>query len=134
MYPDVEGEARCPGLPGEFSLGSTPYAVLEGGPPFGSGPNSIALLHKVATASVPPPARAGGLTPLLLDMLSPEPDARPTMDAVAGRLAEVRTSRNRSNEAVHLTDRSRRASTFAESHLCSGGVRNIPLVGNALRP
>ncbi len=74
-----------------FSLGSTLYAVLEGGPPFGSGPNSIALLHKVATASVPPPARAGGLTPLLLDMLSPEPDARPTMDAVAGRLAEVRT-------------------------------------------
>ncbi|KGN37634.1 hypothetical protein N801_00875, partial [Knoellia aerolata DSM 18566] len=72
-----------------FSLGSTLYAALEGSPPFGSEGNSIALLHKVAAAQVPPPTRAGELTPFLLDMLSSEPDARPTMGEVTHRLAGI---------------------------------------------
>ena len=72
-----------------FSLGSTLYAALEGSPPFGSEGNSIALLHKVAAAQVEPPTRAGALTPFLLDMLSSEPGARPTMEAVAQRLAGI---------------------------------------------
>lgn len=75
-----------------FSLGSTLYAALEGAPPFGSEGNSIALLHKVAAAQVPRPTLAGDLTPVLLDMLSSEPGSRPTMEAVARRLANPSTN------------------------------------------
>ncbi|RPF27070.1 serine/threonine-protein kinase [Georgenia muralis] len=70
-----------------FSLGATLYAALEGRPPFGAEPNSIALLHKVAAAEVEPPTRAGPLTPFLLRMLSAETAERPTMEAVAAHLA-----------------------------------------------
>ncbi|MGI8947461.1 MAG: serine/threonine-protein kinase, partial [Ornithinimicrobium sp.] len=73
-----------------FSLGSTLYAALEGAPPFGSDPNPIALLHKVAAARVEPPGQAGALTPLLLQMLSEQGADRPTMDEVATSLAHLR--------------------------------------------
>ncbi len=69
-----------------FSLGSTLYAALEGTPPFGQEPNPIGLLHRVASGRVQPPQHAGALTPLLTRMLSPNPDARPTMAAVAAEL------------------------------------------------
>lgn len=72
-----------------FSLGSTLFAALEGSPPFGAGENSIALLHKVAAADVPAPTNAGPLTGFLLDMLSPDPAARPTMREVADQLARL---------------------------------------------
>jgi len=74
-----------------FSLGSTLYAALEGSPPFGSDGNSLALLHKVAAANVSPPTRAGSLTPFLLEMLASEPDDRPSMEAVAVTLADLRS-------------------------------------------
>jgi serine/threonine protein kinase len=64
-----------------FSLGATLYASLEGAPP--SGP-------------VKPPQHAGALTPLLLQMLAPDADARPSMAEVADQLsrfaADPRTS------------------------------------------
>ncbi len=69
-----------------FSLGSTLYATLEGAPPFGQEPNSMALLHRVASGQVVPPEHAGALTPLLLRMLASDPDARPTMAEVADQL------------------------------------------------
>ncbi|MGA8046265.1 MAG: protein kinase [Dermatophilaceae bacterium] len=72
-----------------FSLGSTMFAALEGAPPFGSDPNSIALLHRVASGTVPPPERAGTLTPFLLRMLAPDSDERPTMAEVAATLGTV---------------------------------------------
>ncbi|QFZ19715.1 serine/threonine-protein kinase [Saccharothrix syringae] len=70
-----------------FSLGATLYAVVEGRPPFGDGDNPIALLHTVAAGRFPPPAHAGPLTGLLLDMLRTDPATRPTMAQVADRLA-----------------------------------------------
>ncbi len=73
-----------------FSLGSTLYAALEGAPPFGSDPNPIALLHRVAAARVEPPTHAGDLAPLLLQMLSEEPRDRPTMEVVAASLADLK--------------------------------------------
>src|SRR4051794_15960117 len=69
-----------------FSLGATLYAALEGTPPFGTDHNSIALLHKVASGDFPAPQRAGVLTPLLLQMLRPDPDDRPSMKEAAARL------------------------------------------------
>ena len=72
-----------------FSLGSTLYAALEGEPPFGRDPNTIALLHKVASGEFPPPQRAGPLTFLLGQMLSPDPAGRPSMKDVATRLERL---------------------------------------------
>ena len=72
-----------------FSLGSTLYAAVEGEPPFGSEPNSLVLLHKVAAAQVHPPRHAGPLTPFLLKMLSRDPQARPTMEEVAAFLVQL---------------------------------------------
>ncbi|HWI01805.1 MAG TPA: protein kinase [Propionibacteriaceae bacterium] len=80
-----------------FSLGSTLYSALEGRPPFGTDDNTMALLHRVASGQFPPPEQSGPLTPLIMDMLSIDTDARPSMHAVAETLARV-AARGRSEE------------------------------------
>ena len=72
-----------------FSLGSTLYAALEGAPPFGTDSNSIALLHRVASGEFPPPQHGGPLTPVVLQMLSLDPQARPSMKAAADTLRSL---------------------------------------------
>ncbi len=72
-----------------FGLGATLYAAVEGAPPFGTDQNSMALLHKVASGRYDPPRRSGTLTPLLLSMLSADPEDRPSMSEVAQSLAEL---------------------------------------------
>ncbi|MDA3647393.1 serine/threonine protein kinase [Saccharopolyspora indica] len=62
-----------------FSLGSTLYAAIEGGPPFGTDENAISLLHRVARGQFDPPRQAGPMTPVLMQMLLPDPVDRPTM-------------------------------------------------------
>ncbi|WP_207920205.1 serine/threonine-protein kinase [Saccharopolyspora aridisoli] len=62
-----------------FSLGSTLYAAIEGGPPFGTDENAISLLHRVARGQFEPPRQAGPMTPVLMQMLCPDPVDRPTM-------------------------------------------------------
>ncbi|WP_426319862.1 serine/threonine-protein kinase [Microbacterium sp. E-13] len=79
------------GLPTSFasdvySLGSTLYALLEGEPPFGTGKNAIALLHRVAKGGHTAPQHAGSLAPLLETMLASDPKRRPTMASVADAL------------------------------------------------
>lgn len=61
-----------------FALGATLFAAVEGRPPFGLDENAYALLHKVATGAVQPPEHAGPLTPVIMWLLSPDPDDRPT--------------------------------------------------------
>ncbi len=70
-----------------FSLGATLYHAIEGTPPFGVNGNPLALLHAVASGQVPPPRRAGSLTPVLMSLLSAEPAERPTMAEAAEALA-----------------------------------------------
>jgi serine/threonine protein kinase len=70
-----------------FGLGATLYAAVEGAPPFGSNQNSIALLYKVASGEFDPPDPDGPLTPLLTQMLAPDPADRPVMGDVAYALA-----------------------------------------------
>jgi eukaryotic-like serine/threonine-protein kinase len=71
-----------------FSLGATLYGAIEGTPPFGTDENSMALLHRVASGEFPPPQRCGALTPVIMHMLSADPEARPSMGAVADNFAE----------------------------------------------
>ncbi|RIX28860.1 serine/threonine protein kinase [Amnibacterium setariae] len=72
-----------------FSLGSTLYAASEGRAPFGEEPNSIAVLHRVASGGFQAPKESGPLGPLLLQMMASDPADRPTMAQVARRLAAV---------------------------------------------
>jgi eukaryotic-like serine/threonine-protein kinase len=71
-----------------FSLGATLYSAMEGNPPFGTDENSMALLHRVASGQFAPPQRCGVVTPMILEMLSSDPEARPSMTTVAGNLAQ----------------------------------------------
>ncbi|TQM79113.1 serine/threonine protein kinase [Saccharothrix saharensis] len=73
-----------------FALGATLYAALEGTPPFGVDGNTIALLHRVADGRFPPPRNAGPLEPVLMRLLDPNPETRPTMAEAADMLRGVR--------------------------------------------
>jgi serine/threonine protein kinase len=72
-----------------FSLGSTLYAAVEGEPPFGRPPNTLALLHAVAGGKINPPQRSGPLTEVLTALLVAEPSARPAASEACELLAAV---------------------------------------------
>ncbi len=75
-----------------FALGATIYAAVEGRPPFGLNENAYALLHKVATGVIDPPKHTGPLTGLVLRLLDPDPENRPTAVEARDELAAaVRT-------------------------------------------
>jgi eukaryotic-like serine/threonine-protein kinase len=85
-----------------FSLGSTLYSALEGSPPFGTGENTIALLHRVASGQFPPPQHSGPLTPVIMHMLSTETSDRPSMKAAAEALSRLATGGSSGEEALTL--------------------------------
>ncbi|WP_409492359.1 serine/threonine-protein kinase [Amycolatopsis sp. cmx-11-12] len=62
-----------------FSLGATLYTALEGGTPYGTAENPIALLYRASSGEITPPVKSGTLTPLLNRLLDVRPDSRPTM-------------------------------------------------------
>jgi serine/threonine protein kinase len=93
LAPEV-ARGKAPGRASDvFSLGATLYHAVEGSPPFGTESNPLALLHAVASGEVPPPQRAGALTPVLMSMLDAEPGGRPTMSEAAVELEAVETVR-----------------------------------------
>jgi eukaryotic-like serine/threonine-protein kinase len=71
-----------------YSLGATLYTAVEGTPPSGLDSNPMAQLYRIASGAITPPTKAGPLTDVLLWLLTPEPEQRPTMaqarDALAG--------------------------------------------------
>ncbi|HUQ54284.1 protein kinase domain-containing protein [Lentzea sp.] len=84
-----------------FSLGATLYNAVEGGPPFGTADNNIAMLHRVASGSIMPPANAGPLlAPVLFRLLSNEPERRPTMEEAVHLLAAVVNDSPKGSEAT----------------------------------
>ncbi|HEX3650411.1 MAG TPA: serine/threonine-protein kinase, partial [Pseudonocardiaceae bacterium] len=89
LAPEV-AKGENPGPPSDvFSLASTMYAAIEGHPPFGTGENTLALLHAVAACRTIPPRKAGPLTALLMAMLRANPNDRPTMPDVSRALTAV---------------------------------------------
>jgi hypothetical protein len=70
-----------------FALGATIYAAIEGRPPFGLNENAYALLHKVATGVIDPPKHTGPLTGIVLRLLDPDPEQRPTAVEARDELA-----------------------------------------------
>jgi serine/threonine protein kinase len=75
-----------------FSVGATLYNAVEGVPPFGVGDNAIALLHRVSSGQITPPSLAGPLTPLLLRLLEPKQEDRPTMPEALDALTALATA------------------------------------------
>src|SRR5215217_185810 len=77
-----------------FALGATLYAAVEGHPPFGLDDNAYALLHKVATSSPEPPEQAGPLTDVMMQLLAPDPEDRPTAAQARDQLAKIAASQH----------------------------------------
>ncbi|WP_436760490.1 serine/threonine-protein kinase [Streptosporangium sp. V21-05] len=71
-----------------WSLGATLYFAVEGVPPHPAD-TPIAAISRVLTEPPRPPERAGELGPLLVRMLDPVPEARPSFEAVARSLGEL---------------------------------------------
>ncbi|HET9873683.1 MAG TPA: protein kinase [Propionibacteriaceae bacterium] len=88
LAPEVARGGQASFASDVFSLGATLYTATEGTPPFGTGENSMALLHRVALGEVVRPSRSGPLTPLLERMLTADPDARPSMSDIARDLSQ----------------------------------------------
>jgi serine/threonine protein kinase len=100
LAPEV-AKGENPGPPSDvFSLASTVYAAVEGHPPFGTGDNTLALLHAVAACRTIPPRQAGPLTALLMHMLRAIPDDRPTMSEVSRALSAVAAGQSALTPAI----------------------------------
>lgn len=87
-----------------FGLGATLYTAREGEPPFGKDMNSIALLYKVASGNFTPPTRSGTLTPVMLRMLSPDPQERPDMGEVARTLTALAAASGAEPETLRFAE------------------------------
>ncbi|MDF2977960.1 MAG: serine/threonine protein kinase [Actinomycetospora sp.] len=89
LAPEVARGADADFRSDVYSLGSTLYAALEGAPPYGTGDNPLAVLHRVASGEYNPPAHRGPITPLVEQMLRADPAHRPDMHRVAADLGRL---------------------------------------------
>jgi serine/threonine protein kinase len=92
LAPEIARGAPSSEASDVYSLAATLYMALEGNPPFGTDQNAIALLHRVASGSVPPPHHDGPLASLLMQMMVSDPVQRPSMVEVANALASLHSS------------------------------------------
>ncbi|MFI5781446.1 serine/threonine-protein kinase [Nocardia sp. NPDC051570] len=88
LAPEVARGAEPTPAADVFALGATLFHSLEGEPPYGSNPNPLALLYAAANGQLSQPRNAGPLTDLLLDLLSFDPEDRPSMPEVRDHLAD----------------------------------------------
>jgi serine/threonine protein kinase len=104
LAPEVaKGETPAPSSD-VFSLGSTLYTAVEGHSPFGLSENTLALLYAVAAGRITPPKQAGPLTALLMQLLRPDPNERPSMAAARDGLAAIAAGKALPAVANQLTD------------------------------
>ncbi|MGV9677209.1 serine/threonine-protein kinase [Nocardia sp. NPDC003482] len=88
LAPEVARGAEPSPAADVFALGATLFHALEGEPPYGTNPNPLALLYAAANGQLKQPRNAGPLTDLLLDLLSFDPEDRPSMTEVRDHLAD----------------------------------------------
>ncbi|MEV5650024.1 serine/threonine-protein kinase [Nocardia sp. NPDC052254] len=88
LAPEVARGAEPSPAADVFALGATLFHSLEGEPPYGTNPNPLALLYAAANGQLSQPRNAGPLTDLVLDLLSFEPEDRPSMTDVRDQLAD----------------------------------------------
>ncbi|MCM6773241.1 protein kinase [Nocardia sp. CDC159] len=88
LAPEVARGAEPSPAADVFALGATLFHALEGEPPYGTNPNPLALLYAAANGQLSQPRNAGPLTDLLLDLLSFDPEDRPSMPEVRDQLAD----------------------------------------------
>ncbi|HET6704393.1 serine/threonine-protein kinase [Amycolatopsis sp.] len=91
LAPEVADGAE-PGFPSDvYSLGATLYTALEGRPPFGTDENQLALLKRVGSGQITPPATSGPVTDVVVRLLHRDPAARPAMAGAARLLTRATT-------------------------------------------
>ncbi|KHF43773.1 Serine/threonine protein kinase [Saccharomonospora viridis] len=83
-----------------FALGATLYHAIEGVPPYGDNTNQLALLYAAASGKINPPRQAGPATALLMRLLSPEPEDRPSMTEARDKLAALASGQSAVAAAV----------------------------------
>ncbi|MGH3566813.1 MAG: protein kinase domain-containing protein [Pseudonocardia sp.] len=90
LAPEVCRGAQTEAASDVYSLGATLYTAVEGVPPFDDeNDNVLYLVRLIAAGNVPPPRRAGPLTPVLLRLLDSDPAARPNAIAARELLRQV---------------------------------------------
>lgn len=89
LAPEVAQGKKATFASDVYSLGAALYTAVEGTPPAGRTDNAVAMLHKIASGTVVPPKQAGPLTGVLMQLLSTDPEQRPTMAEARAALAAV---------------------------------------------
>lgn len=90
VAPEVARGAPASPAADVFALAAMLYTAVEGKGPYPAARNRAKLLQVAAAGEIAAPQRAGPLSDLLVQMLNPDPDQRPTAAAVRDLLAQIR--------------------------------------------
>lgn len=114
-----------------WALGATLYAAVEGGPPYGSHPNPLALLARIASEPPPPPTHAGKLTRTLARMLDRNPTTRMSMLGALAALNTLTSPYDKSAARARERDRAYSDTTLSEQPV---GVLDAMMATAAITP
>jgi hypothetical protein len=89
LAPEVANGRDATAASDVFSLGAALYAALEGMPPFGRGDVQL-VMRRARAGSMPAPANAGELTPVLAALMATDPAARPSAAAAHELLTDAK--------------------------------------------
>ncbi len=124
LAPEVARGAEPSPAADVFALGATLFHSLEGEPPYGTNPNPLALLYAAANGQLSQPRNAGPLTDLLLDLLSFDPEDRPSMTEVRDILADF-ADYGADSEPTHMLATRRPAANRAAAPRRQQAVRTL---------
>jgi hypothetical protein len=88
MAPEQAGSSDSGPAADTWALGATLFYAVEGVPPFDKG-SAISTLAAAASEDPPAATRAGPLEPVISEMLTKEPNRRPSDEDLIVRLREV---------------------------------------------